>query len=211
MSEVWFKKRKQEFFYRKAKKEKFRARSAYKLLEIQNKFKIIKKDNIVIDLGAAPGSWSQVALDCVGKNGLVIGVDIVPISDLGKNFEAVLGDICAQSTIKKVNELLDGKKADVVLCDAAPKFSGIKSKDIGLALKITKCALNFALSVLKQNGCFVTKAFRGPEYGFFLREIRQYFKQVKEFKPKASLKGSAEIYIICTGFRLKQKSEKSRK
>jgi 23S rRNA (uridine2552-2'-O)-methyltransferase len=200
MSEAWFRSRKREFFYRKAKKERFRARSAYKLIDLQNKFNLIRRGDVVIDLGAAPGSWSQVALELVGPKGRVIAVDISPIMSLSGPFEAILGDICKESTIAKVKQALQDKLADVVLCDAAPKFSGIKSLDIGIALQIANCALNFATQVLKKHGAFVTKAFQGPDYAEFVQKLQKHFKLVKEVKPPASLRTSSEVYLVCLNY-----------
>lgn len=194
MSE-FVKQRKKEFFYKQAKSEKYRARSAYKLLEIQKKFRLIKSGNVVVDLGAAPGSWSQVALQFVGANGKVIGVDIKPVLSLKGNYETVLGDIFKDSTLEKIKQVLS-RDADVVISDVAPEFSGIRTRDIGIAMLLSFRALQIAKEVLKEGGNFVSKAFRGSDYEKFVSEVRKNFAIVKEFKPKASLQESAEMYII---------------
>lgn len=187
--------RKREFFYRMAKSEKYRARSAYKLIELQKNFHLIKEGDIVVDLGAAPGSWSQVALQFVGADGKVIGVDIETVAGLNNNYEFVLGDIFKDSTLEKLKQALP-READVVISDVAPGFSGIKTRDIGYSMLLAFRSLNIAKAVLKNGGSFVSKAFRGVDYNKFISEVRKNFRIVKEVKPKASQKESAEIYIV---------------
>lgn len=191
----WIRKRKSEFFYRKAKQEKYRARSAYKLIELNKKFKLIKRGDIVIDLGAAPGSWSQVALNIVGKTGFVLAVDVLPILPLKGQFHFLQADITKNSTIEKIKKILN-KKANVIISDAAPEFSGIKSKDIGLTLQLNKAVLKIANKLLKQKGNFVFKSFQSQELNKLISEVKKSFETVKITKPKASLKKSSEIYII---------------
>ena len=191
----WLKERKRELFYRQAKAEKYRARSAYKLLELQKKFRLIREGNIVVDIGAAPGSWSQVALRFVGASGKVIGVDIKPVLSLKGNYESVLGDIFKESTLEKIKQALP-RDADVVIADAAPEFSGIRSRDIGIAMLLSFRSLGIAKKILKKGGSFVSKAFRGTDYNEFIAEVKKNFAIVKEVKPKASLQDSAEIYVI---------------
>ena len=191
----WYQKRKGEVFFRKAKAEKYRARSAYKLLELQKKFRLIRAGDIVVDLGAAPGSWSQVALTFVGTNGHVIGVDVKKVLGLGANYEFVLGDITKASTLEKLKKSLP-RPADVVFSDVAPEFSGIRTKDIGVAMQLSFKALEIAKEILRPGGSFVTKAFRGADYQEFISEVKKSFAVVKEVKPPASLKESAEIYLV---------------
>jgi 23S rRNA (uridine2552-2'-O)-methyltransferase len=191
----WHLKRKGEFFYRRAKAEKYRARSAYKLLELQKKFRLIKSGNVVVDLGAAPGSWSQVALKFVGTNGRVIGVDVKKVLGLGKNYDFVLGDISRESTLEKLKQKLK-RKADLVLSDVAPEFSGIRSRDVGVAMQFSFRALELTKEILKEGGSFVTKAFRGVDYNDFIANVKKSFAVVKEVKPSASLKESAEVYVV---------------
>jgi 23S rRNA (uridine2552-2'-O)-methyltransferase len=200
----WHIKRKGELFYRKAKAEKYRARSAYKLLELQKKFHIIKSGDVVVDLGAAPGSWSQVALKFVGVGGKVIGVDIKKVLGLDERFNFVLGDITKDSTLAKLKLALGGRPADVILSDVAPEFSGIKGKDVGVSMLLSSKSLEMAKEILKPGGTFVAKAFRGVDYDAFIKEAKKSFAAVKEVKPTASLKESSEIYIVG----LKKKSNK---
>ena len=199
----WHLKRKGEFFYKRAKAEKYRARSAYKLLELQKTFRLIKAGDVVVDIGAAPGSWSQVALTFVGKDGKVIGVDVKKVLGLGPQYRFVLGDIFKAITLEKLkSELM--RKADVVLGDAAPEFSGIRTKDIGVAMQLSFKALEITKEILKPGGSFVTKAFRGSDYNEFIAEVKKNFSVVKEVKPPASLKESAEIYVVGLRFKVRK-------
>ena len=197
----WLKERKSEFFYRQAKSEKYRARSAYKLMDLQEKFHVIHRGSIVVDLGAAPGSWSQVALKFVGDTGKVIGVDIKPVMSLEGNYETVLGDIFKDSTLDKIKQALP-READIVLSDTAPDFSGIRTRDKGIAMMLSFRSLQIAKEILRKDGIFITKAFRGPDYVKFVSEVKSNFKVVKEVKPEASIQESAEIYIV--GLRFKK-------
>ncbi|MCX6774657.1 MAG: RlmE family RNA methyltransferase [DPANN group archaeon] len=196
----WLVKRKGEFFYRKAKAEKYRARSAYKLLEVQSKFKLIKKGDIVVDLGAAPGSWSQVALEFIGENGFVIGVDIIPVVGLSGNYKFILGDICKESTLAKIKKELH-RDASVVIADAAPDFSGIRTKDVGVSMQLSFRAIEIAKEILRNGGNFVTKTFRGIDYNLFIAEMKRNFGVVREVKPKASQQESAEVYVVGLKFK----------
>src|SRR3989338_1385730 len=193
----WHLQRKGEQFYRKAKSSGYRARSAYKLLEIQEKFEIIKPNNKVVDLGAAPGSWSQVALELVGENGIVFGVDIQPVLGLGGNFKFVRADVLKNKE-KIISEV---KRADVVLADLSPEFSGFRGIDIGVAEQLDFAALELAKSLLRRNGNFACKAFQGKGFEEFVKEAKKYFEDVKIFKPKASQKESAEVYVVGLKFR----------
>jgi len=199
MSE-FVKQRKREFFYKKAKAEKYRARSAYKLLDLQKKFQLIKEGDVVVDLGAAPGSWSQVALEYVGDEGKVIGVDVKTVISLKGNYESVVGDIFKESTLEKLKQRLL-RKVDVVISDVAPEFSGVRTRDIGMAMLLSSRALQIAVEILKHSGIFVAKAFRGPDYDKFVSAVKSKFKIVKIVKPAASMKESAEIYIVAKYFR----------
>jgi len=187
-------KRKLDVFYRKAKSEDYRARSAYKLIELQEKFHIIKKGNVVVDCGAAPGSWSQVALEFTGTNGLVIGVDILPVAPITENFRFVQGDLTKESTIEKIKDI--AHSADVVISDAAPEFSGVKMLDTGKAADLNFAVLELAKEILKKGGNFVCKSFQSSDFQKFLKEAKKCFNEVYTVKPKASQRSSAEIYVV---------------
>lgn len=192
----WLEKRKKDVFYRKAKAEDYRARSAYKLLELQEKFHIIKKGDTVVDLGAAPGSWSQVALEFAGKNGKVVAVDILPMAPISENFVFIQGDLTKETTIEKIKDEIG--EADVVISDAAPEFSGVKVLDMGQAVDLNFAVLDLAKHVLKESGRFVCKSFQSSEFQNFLREVRKVFSDVKTAKPAASDKKSPELYVVAS-------------
>ncbi|MEK6923175.1 MAG: RlmE family RNA methyltransferase [Nanoarchaeota archaeon] len=191
--------KKSDFYYKQAKEKNYRARSAFKLLEIQKKFNLIKAGDKVLDLGASPGGWSQVALEFI-DGGKVIGVDKKILSKLNGNFKFVFGDFTEEKTLNEIKEHLSGK-ADVILCDASPEFSGIKSMDIGLSLELNKVALEIAKDLLKIKGKFICKTFRGLGFQEFVKDVKKNFASVSMFKPKSSKSDSAEIYLIAIGFR----------
>jgi len=196
----WYRERKKEYYYRTAKKEGYRARSAYKLLQIQKRYRIIRKGNLVIDLGAAPGGWSQVA---VQRGAKVIAVDkdyMDPIE--GVHF--IQGDITEQSTIQKIKE--KAEKVDVVISDISPNISGNYTLDQARSTWLSENALNIAMKTLKENGRFVCKVFVGEDYPEFLKKIKENFRMVKAFSPQASRKSSSEIYVIAIGFKGKREA-----
>ncbi len=187
-------KRKADVFYRKAKAENYRARSAYKLIELQEKFHIIKKSDVIVDCGAAPGSWSQVALEFAGSDGLVIGIDVLPVAKLTNRFTFIQGDLTDEEMPKKIISV--SKSIDVVISDAAPEFSGIKTLDMGKAHDLNLVVLDLAKKILKKGGNFVCKTFQSSEFQRFVREVKKVFAQVYTFKPQSSQKNSPETYVI---------------
>jgi len=187
-----------KFFANLAKSERYKSRAAYKLREIDDKFGIFKRKQHILDLGCAPGSWIQIANERVGKEGFIIGVDIQPVSLGFSNFIFIKGDF----TKERIRSAIDRYGLfDVVVSDAAPEFSGIKERDIGLSLRLNEESFNLCKRVLKDNGSFVLKAFHGPGLNDFVDDLRERFSEVKRFKPKASSKESPEIYLVCKGFK----------
>jgi len=186
-------------FYEKAKKEGFRARSVYKLEEIQQKFRLIKPGDRVLDLGAAPGSWLQAESAVVGSRGLVVGLDILPIPPLpAQNIVLRKGDIRSLDVGALLAEL--GLSAfDVVTSDIAPNLSGIREVDDAHVLDLYEAVVRVVTQGLKKGGNFVVKVFFSPEFKDMARDLRPLFSKVVIFKPKASRGVSAEIYLVCTG------------
>jgi len=180
-----------DFFYRKAKVEGYRSRAAFKLKQINEKFKIIKKGDTVVDLGAAPGGWLQVAKELSG--GKVLGVDILPIDEI-EGVDIIKGDIRLDTTIEKIRGKIE--KADVVICDAAPNLSGSWSYDHARSIDLATSALECSRKILKLGGNFAVKVFQGDMFPDFLNKVREYFGKVQAFSPEASRKQSAEIYVI---------------
>lgn len=182
-----------DFFYRKAKVEGYRSRAAFKLKQINEKFKIIKKGDTVVDLGAAPGGWLQVAKELSG--GKVLGVDILPIDEI-EGVDVIKGDIRLDTTIEKIRGKIEKDGADVVICDAAPNLSGSWSYDHARSIDLATSALECARKILKPGGNFAVKVFQGDMFPGFLNKVREYFGKVQAFSPEASRKQSAEIYVI---------------
>jgi len=191
----WYREKKREHFYKEAKKVGYRARSAFKLKQIQEKFKIIKKNDSVLDLGAAPGGWSQVVNEIVDGKGTVIGVDlsfIEPIS--GVTF--LQDDLTQDSTIQKIKKIIGDRNFDVILSDMSPDISGNYSIDHAKSLHLCEQALKSAEILLKPGGNFVCKIFDGEYLQDFIEKTSILFRNVKRFSPIASRKSSSEVYII---------------
>ncbi len=196
----WYQEKKKEHFYKQAKKEGYRARSAYKLLQIQKRFHLISPGDLVVDLGAAPGGWSQIAHSLVQPNGFVVGVDLETI----KPFEDVVfirGDMTKDETIQAILQTVDFRPVNVVLSDMAPDISGNYSMDHARSIYLCNQALKTAQTVLVKNGSFACKVFMGDMLQDFVSEVKGLFKQVKQFSPKASRKSSSEQYIIARSYK----------
>jgi 23S rRNA (uridine2552-2'-O)-methyltransferase len=181
-----------DYYYHLAKQEGYRARSAYKLLQINEKFNIIKRGDSVVDLGAAPGGWLQVAAKLSG--GIIVGVDLEGIASIPgvKTFKA---DITHDSTVDLVKEALGGD-ADVVICDAAPNLTGAWHRDHAVSVDLARSALKMARKLLKPRGNFVVKVFQGDLFLDYLNEVRKEFSSVHAHSPLASRKESAETYVV---------------
>ena len=181
-----------DYYYRLAKQEGYRARSAYKLLQINEKFHIIKRGDSVVDLGAAPGGWLQVAAKLSG--GKIVGVDLEGIAPIPgvKTFQA---DITHESTVGLVKEALGGD-ADVVICDAAPNLTGAWHRDHAVSVDLARSALKMAKKLLRPRGNFVVKVFQGDMFPDYLNEVRKEFSSVHAHSPPASRKESAETYVV---------------
>ena len=187
-------------FYKKAKDKGYRARSSFKLKQIQKKFSIMKRGDLVVDLGAAPGGWSQVASEFVGSNGTVVAVDRLPIREF-QNENIVRLQLDMQSP--KLLDFLSNdikREVDVVLSDLAGNVSGNWDLDSDRQLYLASLALSTAKKFLKKEGNFVTKVFRGANLKEFEDEIKDEFEFIKHWRPPATRKTSAEEYIICKSF-----------
>lgn len=202
MSTRWYKEKKNEHYYKQAKKDGYRARSAYKLKQIQKKFNVIKNGDMVVDLGAAPGGWSQVAKEYVGVTGEVVGVDILPINPI-EDVNFIKGDMREDRNIKKIKELMKRNTSDVVLSDMSPDISGNYDVDQARSVYLCEQALKTCESVLRQGGNFVCKIFKGRDLPGFLKEVKDNFKNVNQFSPKASRKSSSEDYIVAKHYNKK--------
>ncbi len=172
-------------FCKKAQKEGYRARAAYKLLEIQEKYKLIKPGMTVVDLGAAPGSWSQIAGKLVGSKGLVIASDILPMDAL-PDVTFLQGDFREEAVFEKLLNILNGRQVDIVISDMAPNTSGNRAVDQPRQIYLCELALDFAQKVLGPNGQFVVKVFQGAGFDEFRKQVVDSFDVLKTAKPAAS-------------------------
>jgi 23S rRNA (uridine2552-2'-O)-methyltransferase len=201
MGKRWQVEKKKEHYYKSAKKENYRSRASYKLLQLNNKFRIIKKGDVVIDLGAAPGGWSQIALEKVGEEGMVIGVDLQRIRPFeGQNFYSIKGDFTTSKIQEKITEEINGK-ADVIISDAAPSLSGIKDIDNLRAMELAESVIDIAHNLLEPKGNLVIKVFQGQGYQDLIKKLKKDYNVVKTTKPASSRKGSSEMYMMGMGFR----------
>jgi 23S rRNA (uridine2552-2'-O)-methyltransferase len=201
MDKGYRRERKQDYFYRRAKELKLRSRAAFKLRQLDDRYKLLRRGDVVVDLGAAPGGWLQVALERVGGEGFVLGVDLQQIAKLPHaNVKTVVADITDPSTPELIRRNLP-RPADVVLSDASPKISGVWSVDHSRSIELARTALAIAGNVLAQGGKLLIKVFQGELFQEFVGEVKKKFEFIKISKPPASRKGSAEAYVIAKDFR----------
>ncbi len=194
ISKNWVNKQRRDIYVRQSKVEGYRARSAYKLIEIDEKFKIFKGGLSVIDIGAAPGSWSQYALKA-SKSGKLISIDLKKMEPIGNSVQ-IQGDFTEEKTQKEIKKNINSK-VDVVMSDMAVDTTGIKNIDSIQTGELCKEAMFFAKDLMKENGYFISKIFMGGTFNEIVAEGKKYFKEVKVFKPKSSRKDSKESFIIC--------------
>ena len=198
ISKNWVNKQRRDIYVRQSKVDGYRARSAYKLIEIDEKFKIFKGGLSVIDIGAAPGSWSQYALK-VAKSGKLISIDLKKMEPIGNSVQ-IQGDFTEEKTQEEIKKHINGK-VDVVMSDMAVDTTGIKNIDSIQTGELCKVAMFFAKDLMKENGYFISKIFMGGTFNEIVAEGKKYFKEVKVFKPKSSRKDSKESFIICRKIR----------
>jgi 23S rRNA (uridine2552-2'-O)-methyltransferase len=198
---AWVKNRKREHYYRKAKKEKFRSRASYKLLQAVKKYKFIKPGYVVVDLGAAPGGWTQAARKLVDDSGFVLAVDLKMIEPVdAPNVRTIIGDVAEPQTIQDILEFLP-RSADAVVSDVSPNVSGVWELDHARQIDLARQSLRIATSILRSGGNFFVKVFQGSMLNAFVDEVKQHFSFVKLVKPKASRSKSAELYVLGRSFR----------
>jgi 23S rRNA (uridine2552-2'-O)-methyltransferase len=190
----------QDSYYKKAKQEGYRSRAAYKLLELQQRFRLMRPGGVVVDLGAAPGGWLQVAAKFVGANGKVIGIDLQPVETLREaNIVFFQGDIASPEIAQKIQELVH-HRADCVLSDLAPRLSGIRDADAARCLELNRTALAVATTLLRPGGSFLAKSFVNPELHTFTLELKRNFDVVQRTRPEATRQGSSEFYFFAKDF-----------
>lgn len=193
--------RKREHYYRMAKKMGYRSRAAFKLIQLDERYGILRAGDVVVDLGAAPGGWLQVAAERVGERGFVLGVDIQPVKPLGlPNVRTIVADIRDPSTPDAILRLLP-RPADVVLSDASAKVTGVWSVNHARSIELVLSALEICRRVLTEGGRALVKVFQGERFAEVLEGFSKSFEFVKVSKPMASRKHSSEVYIVGKGFR----------
>jgi 23S rRNA (uridine2552-2'-O)-methyltransferase len=193
--------KRKDHYYEKAKQEGYRSRAAYKLLEIQKRFKIFRKGDRVVDLGCAPGGWLQLIAAEVGPKGRMVGVDLQKTRALGSgNVELIQGDITASEVQSRVRQALGGE-AHVVTSDLSPNLTGIRFQDHMRSCELVRTGLAVARELLRSGGIFLAKVFQGEELDAVVRELKDEFGEVRRVVPTASRKASSEIYLLAKGFR----------
>ena len=199
-SKQWLRRHVNDPYVQRSKKEGYRSRSAYKLTEIDERDKLLRPGMVVVDLGAAPGGWSQVAAQRVGKAGKVIAIDLLAMEPVtGVTF--VQGDFSANAGLEAVEAALGGRQADLVLSDMAPNMSGIAVSDQARSMALAEIARDFAIAHLSPSGALLVKVFQGAGFDEFLMSVRKAFSKVAVRKPEASRGESAEQYLLARELR----------
>lgn len=199
-SKAWLKEHRDDPYVQQAQREGYRSRACYKLLELQEKDRLIKPGMTVVDLGSAPGGWSQVAVELVGHHGRVVASDILPMDSLA-GVEFIEGDFTEDAVFEQILAALQGDPVDIVISDMAPNMSGVAAVDQPRSMYLVELALDMARRVLAPGGVFVAKVFQGEGFDELFREARDGFERVLTRKPKASRPRSREVYLVATGFR----------
>ncbi len=198
ISKNWINKQRRDIYVRQSKIEGYRARSAYKLIEINEKFKIFKSGMTVVDIGAAPGSWSQYVSRTM-KNGKIVSIDLKEMENIKNSFH-IKGDFTEPIIQRKIKNHLN-KQADVIMSDMAVNTTGIKSIDSIQTGELCKEAINFSTEIISPNGFFISKIFMGGSFNEIVAAGKKIFKELKVFKPQSSRKDSKESFIICKNLR----------
>ncbi len=198
-SDGWLKEHFDDEFVARAQQEGYRSRATYKLLEINEKDKLLKRGMTVVDLGAAPGGWSQIVADIVGEEGMVVALDILPMDPL-PGVEVLQGDFQEEEAFNRLLDTLGGRPVDLVMSDMAPNMSGMRSVDQPRAMYLCELTLDLARNVLKPGGNMLLKLFQGEGSDEFVKECRKNFRKVVIRKPAASRARSREVYVLALNY-----------
>ena len=198
-SHQWLREHEDDEYVQRARAEGYRSRAVYKLLEIKDKFNLLKPGQCVVDLGAAPGGWSQVAVKTVGSKGKVIASDILEIDPIA-DVTFIQGDFTEPEPFDQIMSAIDGQPVDLVISDMAPNMSGMKQVDQPKSVYLVELALDLAEQVLRPGGSLVCKCFEGEGIEDIRTGFRRRFKKVSNFKPKSSRNRSREVFVVGTGF-----------
>jgi 23S rRNA (uridine2552-2'-O)-methyltransferase len=199
-SHNWLQEHVNDPYVKQAQKDGYRSRASYKLLQLNEKDRLIRQGMLIVDLGSAPGGWSQVAGRLSGSRGRVVATDILPMEPL-PNVEFVQGDFTADAVVQQILELLGGAHPDLIICDIAPNITGIDSADQASSMYLVELALDFARRTLAAGGDFLVKVFQGAGSEAFLKDIRGSFEKVAVRKPAASRPRSREVYVVARNFK----------
>ncbi|MEP4891969.1 MAG: 23S rRNA (uridine(2552)-2'-O)-methyltransferase RlmE [Aliiglaciecola sp.] len=199
-SKKWLDEHVNDPYVKKAQIDGYRSRASYKLIEINEKDKLIRPGSIVMDLGSAPGGWSQIVAPLVGKKGRVIASDILPMDSI-LDVTFIQGDFTEEAVYDQIVAELDNERVDVVVSDMAPNISGVNATDQYSSMYLVELALDMARNVLKPGGSFCAKVFQGVGYEEYLKDVRSSFQKVVIRKPDASRPRSREVYIVAKGFK----------
>ena len=196
MSKRWYQGNRSDSWGRQARSKGYRARSAYKLKQIQERFGILRTGDAVLDIGCHPGGWTQVVAEEVGEDGLVIGVDLLATSAV-EGAEIIIGDITERSTIERIADIVGERNLNAVVSDISPRLTGRYDTDQAISLELSTTALDAAMALLSPGGSFVTKVFQGAGIEGLVDSAKQRFSSVGRFSPTASRSASSETYLVC--------------
>jgi 23S rRNA (uridine2552-2'-O)-methyltransferase len=199
-SQQWLDEHVNDVYVKRAQSDGYRSRASYKLLELIKKDKLVRPGMVTMDLGSAPGGWSQVLADMVGAKGRVIASDILPMDAIA-DVDFIQGDFTEDEVFDDIMATLDNAPVDLVVSDMAPNISGINVADQAASMYLVELALDMARQVLKPGGCFVAKVFQGVGYDEYLKDVRTSFNKVLIRKPDASRARSREVYVVAKGFK----------
>jgi 23S rRNA (uridine2552-2'-O)-methyltransferase len=203
LPKAWIRERKNEYYYKKAKEENYRSRAIYKLVQANEKYGFIQRNDVVVDLGAAPGGWIQAARKMTGRNGYVLGVDLKPIEPFTQEYvRTIIADFSEPDIVDQIRSFLP-READVVLSDAAPNITGVWEVDHAKQIDLATKALEIAQCVLHPNGNFFVKLFEGEMFNEYILTVKELFETVKIVKPQASRQKSSEMYLLALGLKSK--------
>ena len=199
-SNNWLQEHVNDPYVKQAQRDGYRSRSSYKLIQLNEKDRLIRPGMLIVDLGSAPGGWSQVAARLVGDKGRVLATDILPMDPV-KNVEFVQGDFTEEAVLNQVLERLGGRKPQLIICDIAPNITGIDSADQASSMYLVELALDFVRQALGPKGDFVVKVFQGAGSDAYLADLRTSFDKMLVRKPAASRPRSREVYVVAKGFK----------
>jgi 23S rRNA (uridine2552-2'-O)-methyltransferase len=199
MADHWIENHKRDSWRRQAKASGYRARSAFKLIQIQKRFKLVREGDVILDVGCHPGGWAQVAVELTGDEGVVIGVDLEPCQPV-EGATLLVGDITEDLTQERILEELENRPINAIISDISPDITGKWDVDQTVAMTLVADVFDFSMKLLCKGGSFVTKLFQGTGVEELIKAVKPYFSEVRRFSPDASRNSSSEVYLICRNF-----------